>query len=525
MELQSLMIHIKLSAKQPVAQMPIEQAIDAAQRAFAQRNIDSLILISQQLINAAPEHIAPFHLVFPALLHLKKFQQLNQIATKAVEYHQQDATSYYYLAMSWRYLRNPMAAENSLAVAVQLQPENTQWRCQYGRILKENNKMPDAINCFNQCIIDQPEQTYAYWLRSDLVPSLNEQQISTLKLVTEQAQPEPATTAHTGAEHNNNKIYAAFTLYRHFEHTKDYRQAMAYLQLANQWQRAQFSYDHQAELAEHRAIQQAFSPLLLANTSQYHQHSDNDTDKQQNASIFICGLPRSGTTLVEQIIATHNSVTAGDELLELAQATQHSLTKIQPKQAFPHWANELNTEDWQDIGANYMQLTQHLQSKRYFTDKMPLNYKAIGLISKALPQAKIIYCSRHPMDIIFGCFKQHLGQGHQFAYDLNELTEMLIAHQQLMQYWIEHLPHKIFILKYEDLIDNQEAISRQLLAFLDLDWQPQCLTFYSNNNTVHTISNSQIRQPLFTHGKQNWLRYQQQLQPYADKLHQAGLKF
>ena len=116
-------------------------------------------------------------------------------------------------------------------------------------------------------------------------------------------------------------------------------------------------------------------------------------------------------------------------------------------------------------------------------------------------------------------------QTTQFAYNLDELSDIIIAHHQLMEYWIAQLPDKIFTLKYEALIDNQETISRQLLDFLGLDWQAKCLTFYQTDRAVHTITNSQIRQPLFTHAKQYWLRYQTQLQPYANKLQQAGLRF
>ncbi|RYZ82878.1 MAG: sulfotransferase, partial [Moraxellaceae bacterium] len=235
--------------------------------------------------------------------------------------------------------------------------------------------------------------------------------------------------------------------------------------------------------------------------------------------IFICGMPRSGTTLVEQIVASHGRVTGGEELSELSKAAASVLNLKSVDKPFPDWASDLQGEDWYLIGQEYMRRTQNFHRTEYFTDKMPLNYKALGVVHLALPSAKIINCMRNPLDTVIGCYKQLFGDGLRFTYDLDELIEIYISYRKVMDHWKSQFPEKILDVHYENLVLNQESETRRMLDFLELDWSNDCLNFHKNSRPVYSASSSQVRQPIFKTSISGWRNYESQLEEVAQKLH------
>jgi len=502
-------IPLTLAPDSSVIDISLEDALVKLKEAINQRQAANAEHLAEQIIFQVPTSTEAYHLLYQVLSFQQKYLKLAQYAQALIDLIPNDSLSHFNLSSALRFMRQPNEALSAIEEAVKLAPSNISWRNSLGIMYKEAGKFIEAQQCFETCIDQQRDFTPPYWLRSDITPTMPEQYVEDLKEIIELSDT---------INNKNQVVHAAYALFKHYQSVKKYSTAFKYLTLGASTQRKGFNYNHQKELDEHKHIAKVFDSALCANPS-----GNNTTLAQGDCPIFICGLPRSGTTLAEQIISSHSLVTAGDELFELAQATQDILQAVKPKKQFPFWADELSVSQWSDIGETYLRLTQHINTARYFTDKMPLNYKAIGLIHKALPQAKIVYCLRPPMDLLLGAYQQILSTGNQYSYDLDELTDMIIVQYQLMKHWISVIPGKIFILDYKRLVSNQEKTTTELLNFLALDMQQGCIDFHHNKRTVHTVSNTQIRKPIFKSSINSWHKYREQLAPYAIKMKKAGL--
>lgn len=507
------MLSIKIREQESDTELvlSLEDALNKLDKAMLNQQADKALAYAEQVVAQAPNCLNAYATLYKILLFQQQFSDLEQIALYAIKHNSENSLSYQTLSNAYRFQRKTKEALNAMEKAVDLSPQNTHWLNDLGIMHKELGHFDVALIHFEQCILQSPNFTKAYWNRSDIKAQMPPNYIEHLTKLLNSKQ----------APNSKEQVYAAYALFKHFESTKCFKEAFNYLQLGATKQRKCFNYDHQAELNEHKNIEQVFSAQFFSRDTT--DITISNVNIPDDSPIFICGLPRSGTTLTEQIISSHSDVSAGDELFELAQATQSVLQKAKPKQAFPFLANELTKEHWLNIGKRYLILTEHVNTKRYFTDKMPLNYKAIGLIHMALPKAKIVYCQRPPMDLLLGAYKQILDQGNRYTYDLDELTSMIIAHHNLMQYWLKIFPDKIFTLSYQNLINNQTETTEKLLQFLALEWQDSCLNFHTNDRVIHTLSNTQVRQPLFSNALNSWHRYKEQLSPYADKMQKAGL--
>lgn len=166
----------------------------------------------------------------------------------------------------------------------------------------------------------------------------------------------------------------------------------------------------------------------------------------------------------------------------------------------------------QELGMMYLQRTRrHRSGKPFFTDKMPNNFPSIGLIHLILPQAKIIDVRRHPLDSLLGCYKQHFALGQSFTYDLFELGEFYLEYRRIMAHWHAVLPGRVLELRYEDIVHEQEAMTRRLLDYCGLPWDSRCLRFHETERAVHTASSEQVRQPLYDSSVNHWRNFRDHL--------------
>jgi len=239
-------------------------------------------------------------------------------------------------------------------------------------------------------------------------------------------------------------------------------------------------------------------------------------------AIFILGMPRTGTTLVERIIGSHSDVHAAGELnnfaIELTRlAGQPGLTR----EALVARSTQL---DFAALGRNYIESTRPAtgHSPR-FIDKMPLNFLYAGLIHLALPQARLIHLERHPLDTCYAIYKTLFQDAYPFSYTLEELGRYYVAYHRLMQHWQSVMPGVIHTVSYEQVVQHTETQSHALLAACGLPWQEQCLRFYDNPQSSTTASASQVRMPVYHSSLNRWRQYREQLQPLIDILHTAGI--
>jgi tetratricopeptide (TPR) repeat protein len=238
--------------------------------------------------------------------------------------------------------------------------------------------------------------------------------------------------------------------------------------------------------------------------------------------IFIVGLPRSGSTLVEQILASHSSVEGTMELADLIQISQELRTRgaDASARAYPQLLANLSAEDCREIGERYLRQTRIQRKSRapFFIDKMPNNFGHIGLIRLALPNAKIIDTRRHPLGCCVSAFKQHFARGQAFTYDLEDLGRYFREYVELMSHFGEVLPGVIHRVNYEALVDETESEIRRLLTYCGLPFEEHCLRFYENTRAVRTASSQQVRKPIFREGMDRWRDYEPWLTPLKQAL-------
>jgi hypothetical protein len=243
--------------------------------------------------------------------------------------------------------------------------------------------------------------------------------------------------------------------------------------------------------------------------------------------IFIVGLPRAGSTLIEQILASHSKIEGTYELPNIA-ALAYELggrRKKNEEPKYPACLSELSGEQLKKFGESYISDTMvHRRPLPYFIDKMPNNFRHIGLISLILPNAKIIDARRNPMACCFSGFKQLFASGQEFTYGLDEIGTYYKDYINLMSHWNKVLPGKIYKVQYENVVSNTETEVRKLFKFLELPFEKECLDFYKTKRSVRTASSEQVRQPIYSSGVDQWRNYEDFLMPLEVALGKNILK-
>lgn len=224
-------------------------------------------------------------------------------------------------------------------------------------------------------------------------------------------------------------------------------------------------------------------------------HPDAGDPSLGDEIIFIAGLPRSGTTLVEQILAAHPQVQGAGELGELAQVLREESVRL--RQQYPEWVPQATTQDWRRLGLRYLELTSGFRHRRaHSTDKLPNNWQALGAIRAMLPGAHIILCRRDPLENCWSCFKQYFARGWEFTNDMQHLGIFWRSFDRAASWWAVRAPRHVRQQVYENLVSDTEAEIRALLEFCGLPFDPACLAFQHAEREVHTLSAAQVRQPM-----------------------------
>jgi hypothetical protein len=246
--------------------------------------------------------------------------------------------------------------------------------------------------------------------------------------------------------------------------------------------------------------------------------ADNGFDAPD--AIFIVGLPRSGSTLVEQILASHSQVEGTSELPILGKIAGSIGRYRRDNLQYPESVKDLRDKDWNADGRQYMEESRrHRSSERpFFTDKLPNNFSHVGLLHLILPNAKIINARRHPLDSCLGAYKQLFGQGQHFTYDMFELAEYYKQYHADMMHWHSVLPGKVLDVHYEHTVTDLETQVRRILEHCGLPFEEQCLRFHETDRAVKTASSEQVRQPIYKGALGKWRRYEKHLGPWIEEL-------
>ena len=219
----------------------------------------------------------------------------------------------------------------------------------------------------------------------------------------------------------------------------------------------------------------------------------------QKIPIFIVGLPRTGSTLIEQILASHSLVEGTSELPNITIIAHSTAKYRRDKKTYPETMAELLKRDWKGYGREYLDQTAHHRTENlpFFIDKMPNNFVHVGLIKLILPNAKIINTRRHPLDSCLGAYKQLFAQGQTFTYDMNELSEYYKNYIDIMDHWHEVFPGEILDVHYEDTVTDLNKQVNRILEFCELPFEEDCLNYHKTDRHVKTASSEQVRQPIY----------------------------
>lgn len=309
--------------------------------------------------------------------------------------------------------------------------------------------------------------------------------------------------------------YLHFALGKCYDDTGEHSLSFEHYQRGCQLKRKRISYNADEQSKSFDRMISIFDNSLIDSLRSF----SNDS----SLPIFVVGMPRSGTTLTEQIIASHADVHAAGELRHfLDLSNQPARTENNINLFFPENMTLLKGDEFAHIANEYIKrLRRYSDTAKHITDKMPNNFMALGLIHALLPNAKIIHVERNPFDTCLSCFTRLFQHGQFFSYDLTELGRYYADYRRLMKHWRNVLPENAFLdVRYEDLVNDIEAQTRRILDFCDLPWDPNCLEFYKMERQVRTASVTQVRQPIYKTSVERWRRFEGHLQPLADSLGQ-----
>ncbi len=310
-----------------------------------------------------------------------------------------------------------------------------------------------------------------------------------------------------------DRYHLCFALGKALEDLAEYAESFAYYQRGNELKGAELSYDPERISQEMAAQKRVCTPAFFADRESVGYPAPDP--------IFVVGLPRAGSTLIEQILASHSQV---DGTLELPNvlALVHRLNgrqKLDETPRYPGILDQLDHQRFAEFGQAYIEDTRmHRQGAPRFIDKMPNNFRHIGLIATLLPRARIIDARRHPMACCFSGFKQLFAEGQEFSYSLEHIGRYYREYVRLMDHWDHVLPGRILRVRYEDVIGDLEGQVNRMLDFLNLPFEPACLEFHKTRRSVRTASAEQVRQPINQSGLDLWQHYVQWLGPLESEL-------
>jgi tetratricopeptide (TPR) repeat protein len=364
-----------------------------------------------------------------------------------------------------------------------------------GHVLKAVGRYDEAVSAYNQCIHQRPDLGESYWSLANL---------KTYRF-DDSAVAEMERRASAGGLTAQSEVNFLFALGKAYEDRKDYDQAWSFYRAGNTKQRGEVAYDPvQTEATNDRLIEVFSAGFLQSRLGVGHPDP---------APIFIVGLPRSGSTLLEQILSSHSQVEGTSELPYVGRVT-HWLNRNRAQGVnYPEAVRELDPRDFERLGQDYLAYAQmHRRSGApRFIDKMPNNFPSIGLLSLILPNARIIDARRHPLDACVSCYRQLFAKGQSFTYDLTEIGEYYLQYQRMMDHWAEVLPGRVLTVQYEEVVSDFESQVRRLLEFCGLGWEEACLRFYESDRPVRTPSSEQVRQPIYDRSIGHWRHYERHL--------------
>ena len=459
-------------------------------------------------MDAAPDNPHFIAHYASCLLNQGRFEEALAQADACLAHNPAKACTYHALGVVYTGCGELDKALDAAKNAVVLAPDDMDLQFNLATGLRSAGRLEEAESIYDRLIAHNPHDWELYRNRADL-----RRQTTERNHVEQLEQILPKVKGDARGE-----VQLLGALAKELSDLGDYPRSFANLKKSADLRRRMLQYNVAGDVETMQALARAFDNGVLAASG----GGLSDCEEP----IFIVGLPRTGSTLLERILGSHSDVFAAGELqnfaVELVKLAKSTFAGERlDKLSLVEKSTQL---DFSMLGKRYLDSTRpRTGSTRFFIDKMPLNFLYIGLIHLALPKARIIHLTRHPMDACYAIYKTPFDQAYPYSYDLQDLGRYYIAYRQLMEHWHALLPGRILDVAYEDLVSDTEGTIRQVLEHCDLPWQPACLNFHENLSPTNTASAAQVRQPVYTSSVAKWRHVEQWLAPLQAILDKAGI--
>ncbi|MEZ5503566.1 MAG: sulfotransferase [Halioglobus sp.] len=466
--------------------------------AAAAGDLDDAEHLLRQALALAPDHVPALFELGRVLKELDRPEDAIEVYRELLALQPDNPKAHYRLAG----VLAPAALNEESAAAyrrcLELAPRHAGAWLGLGHMLKTLGSQREGIAAYQRCLELEPDFGEAYYSLANLKTyRFGDDDIRDM-----QAQLQSETLNDT------SRVNFLFALAKAFEDRGDYGQAWRYYEEGNARQRMLVSYDPvQTETVNDDLIRFFSADFFRATAGQ---------GNPDPAPIFVLGLPRSGSTLVEQIIASHSQVEGTSELPYIGRLSKSLNHNRADAMRYPQVLAELAPRHFYRLGQDYLDMAarHRVEGTARFIDKMPNNFPSVGFIHSILPRAKIIDARRHPLDACVGNLRQLYARGQTFSYDQSDIGEYYLQYLRMMDHWDRVLPGRVLRVQYEDTVADLETQVRRILDYLELPWEDACLRFHDTARPVRTASSEQVRQPIYTRGVGFWRHYA----PHLDEL-------
>lgn len=385
--------------------------------------------------------------------------------------------------------------------AISLYPAHVESHYSLGRIYQNRGQEKKAEEYYRKAVQHDPTLAIAYYslaLSRKFTPA-DHTLIATGESVLEQSEL-----------NDDQRIRFHFSLGKIYDDCGQYDKAFAHFQKGN-------SIAHQKRSFDTKKHHQLIDDIIASFPENL---PSKETGSSSEIPVFIVGMPRSGTSLVEQIIARHSLVHGAGELTTLDDLVHELQNKPESPWSFPNDISKTDEKVFAAMADTYLIHIKKISKTGTLrtTDKMPYNYLYIGLIARLFPRARIIHCCRTPLDTCLSIYFQHFSTGNTFSFDLQQTAAAYREYSRLMDHWRRTKPVAMLEVSYEELIENLEEKAREIITFCGLEWEEECLSFHKSRRPVETSSAWQVRQPIYTTSRNRWRNYEKFIEPLREAL-------
>ena len=478
----------------------------SAMRAWAKLGIrqelypDAEVLL-QQAVKVTPGFNRAWSDLCGAQMEQRKFDDVIESAKKLIKLQPHSPEGHMWLATAAASAGHQQDAIESFDKVLDISADHVGALCGKGNASRTIGDQDGAIAAFRASIETNPLHAEAYWSLANMKTfRFGDQEVDDMLALLDDER-----ISLEGRVQLNNALGLEF------DGRKEYDRSFEFIDRGNKLRREQEFYDRIEFEEKIDMTIEAFSQQFLEDNA---GHGDPEP-----APIFIVGLPRSGSTLLEQILSSHSMVDGTHELADLGAVIRSDPKLSSPRKyhpdenrRYPITIATLDANEFKRLGSKYIERTRrHRGDRPFFTDKNPNNFEHVGFLQMILPNAKIINARRHPLDSCYGSYKQLFAKGQPFTYDLVEIGEYYLQYQRIMDHWHDVLPGKVLDVQYEDVVADLEGQVSRILEYCELEWQASCLKFHETSRAVKTASSEQVRRPIYLSSVNAWRHYEPHL--------------